>query len=153
LTRFFLDTVFLQALNNPNDPHHADASEVNRKLRSSGQFRSDRDLFLSDLVFREVTEGLLDDCGYRTAMTVRRSLRANYSILRTREDDLANAFDGICSRFHSGAGSGVGLVDAVSVLLMQRNRIGLIVSTDSSFDLVPTIRRIWLHNVDEIRTL
>lgn len=77
---------------------------------------------------------------------------ANHTILRTKSEDVSKGFHELCSKYGSTAAArGLGLIDAVSVLLMRRQKIGWIASTDTAFDRVPALQRIWVHNLSDFR--
>jgi len=111
-----------------------------------------RDLFLSDLVLLETIQKLLADCGFTVARGVFRDIERNHTILKTKPEDVSKGFYELCSKYGSTAtGRGLGLVDAVSILLMRKHKIGLILSTDGAFDRVPALQRIWVHNLAEFQ--
>ncbi len=153
MTGVFADTVYLVGLNYTRDPHHADALRVQAGLRSAGYLARSHELYLSELVMLEASQELLSHCGFRVARDVLRQTERNHTVLRPRSVDVSNGFYELCSKYGSSAGGrGLGLVDAVSVLLMRRYKIGLILSTDTAFDKVPGLSRVWVHNIDGLRS-
>ena len=151
MTRIFADAAYLVAVSNARDQHHADSMQVQTGLRRAGHFAVARELFVSDLVLIETIQELLAHCGFTVARSVFRDFERNHSILQTKPTDVSKGFYELCSKYSLGAtGRGLGLVDAVSVLHMRRNKIGMIISTDVAFDRVPALRRVWSHNLDEL---
>ena len=151
MTRFFADAAYVVGLNNPKDQHHADALRVQRDISNAGHLTRSRDLFVSDLVVIEFTQELLAHCGFTVARQVLRQVERNHTVLRSKPEDCSQGFYELCSKYGSTKDRrGLGVVDSVSVLLMRRNKLGLILSTDTAFDRVPALRRIWIHNLEEL---
>ncbi len=148
MTRIFADAAYFIGLNSGGDQHHADSVRVQTGLRNAGHLARRRDLFLSDLVLLETVQKLLADCGFMAARAAFRDIERNNTILKARPSDVSHGFYELCSKYGSTTSRrGLGLVDAVSVLLMRRHKIGLILSTDEAFDRVPALQRIWVHNL------
>lgn len=152
MTRIFADAAYFVGLSNRTDPHHGDSVLVQTELKNVGHLARRQDLFLSDLVLLETAQKLLADCGFTEARTVFRDIERNHTVLKTRAEDVSKGFYELCSKYGTGTrGKRLGLIDAVSVLLMRRHKIGLILSTDGAFDRIPALQRIWVHNVAEFQ--
>jgi len=126
---------------------------VQTDLKRAGHLATAGELFISDLVLIEAVQELLADCGFIVARSVFRDFERNHTILKSKPADVSKGFYELCSKYKSSAtpGRGLGLVDAVSILHMRRNKIGLIISTDTVFDRVPALQRIWVHNLAGFR--
>jgi len=153
LTRIFADAAYLVALNSAKDQHHSDSAKVQADLKRAGHLADAGELFISDLVLIEAVQELLADCGFIVARSVFRDFERNHTILNSKPADVSKGFYELCSKYKSSATArrGLGLVDAVSILHMRRNKIGLIISTDTVFDRVPALQRIWVHNLAGFR--
>lgn len=151
MRRALLDSAYILGLEDRTDPLHVDALAVRDCLRRNGYLMTGREQVVPDLVLLETTQELLHRKGFSAARDVRRRVLAEHTVARTSFRDVEVAFDEICSKFgHSVLGGrGLGLVDAVSVLVMRREKVGWILSPDHGFDPVPALRRIWTHNVEE----
>lgn len=143
MVRFFLDTAYLVAIQSPADPLRQDGLRVQKRLRGLRWLRPSQDLFLSDLVLVETLQMLVGQVGYRAANEARRWITNNCVVTRTSLKDVSEAFEQISSRYGQSVTRPLGIVDAVSVHHMRRNRVGIILSSDSGFDAVVGVSRVW----------
>jgi predicted nucleic acid-binding protein len=150
-TNVFADTTYLVGLCHNRDQHHKDSVSVQAALKRLGYLKSAKEIYLSELILIEAVQEVLRHCGFEAARNAFRNLQNNYTILPYMKDDVSKGFYEICSKYGGNANQkGLGIVDAVTVLLMRKHKIGWVLSADTAFDPVVALRRIWTHNLEEL---
>jgi len=138
----FTDSNFLIALAHAGDQYGVAARSIESALRTKNvRFQ---DFLLSDYILIEVFHKLQGAIGFAPTLTFHRRLLNEARIRPLGRNDLDKAIATKLQPFLNArtAQPPIGLVDATSLVVMEREKVPRIVSFDEGFDNIPNIRRI-----------
>lgn len=146
----FGDTCFLIGLKEKTDQHHKKAVNIWKKLLSTKVIKGLKDITISDYVLVEVFHGLQSHVGFETAAIVYSELIDNCRVQPVTLPMVQLAINQKLEpyRNHKTNQPPIGLIDAISLVTMDKLKISWILSFDDGFDRIPLVKRI--HNVDTL---
>jgi predicted nucleic acid-binding protein len=142
----FGDTCFLIGLKDKSDQHHTEAIKIWKRLLSTNVVTGLNHVTISDFVLIEVFQGLQSHAGFETAAAVYSELTDNCRVQKVTLPMVQQAINQKLEpyRNHRTKQPPIGLVDAISLVTMDKLKISWILSFDEGFDRIPLVRRI--HN-------
>lgn len=151
IRQFFADSDFLTGMLDKNDDRNPESRKIFNHLKKNSLISDIRDLHLSNYIIMEVLHNLQDKkFSFEKIMH-------NYDILKTcqvfhvKPKEIELAFETKLAPYcnHKSLAPPIGIVDATNLVVMDKKRIGSIISFDSGFDAIPDIF-IRIDNVDTI---
>lgn len=148
MVAIFGDACFLTGLKDKNDQHHEKAKEIWNKLLSINIIKGLNNITISEYVLVEVFQNLQSHAGFDIAIAVHNELIKNCKVQRVTPSMVQSAINLKLEphRNHKTKQPPIGLIDAISLVTMDKLKISWILSFDCGFDRIPLIKRI--HNED-----
>jgi predicted nucleic acid-binding protein len=122
--RVFLDTVFIQAILNPQDQYHQKASQLFPYLKEAQQ------VWVTEAIFMEVGNALSRYNRIKVATFIRQCYQTNNLLVVTITADL---FQKGLSLYQSRVDKSWGLVDCLSFIVMEENQLVNALTSDIHF--------------------
>lgn len=150
MVAIFGDTCFLTGLRDKTDQHHKRAKEIWNKLLSTNIIKGLNNITISEYTLVEVFQNLQSHAGFDIAIAVHNELIENCKVQRVTQSMVQLAINKKLEpyRNHKTKQPPIGLIDAISLVTMDKLKISWILSFDDGFDRIPLIKRI--HNEDTL---
>ncbi len=150
MAAFFGDTCFLVGLKEKTDQHHEDAMKIWNRLLKNKAVIGLKDITISEYVLVEVFQILQSHARFETAASVYYELINNCRVQKVTSSMVQMAIDKKLEPYRNKTKPPpIGLIDAISLITMDKLRISRILSFDEGFDRIPLVRRI--HNENSIQ--
>jgi len=148
LTRVFADSCFIIGLKNKKDQFAGLAREVWTELARRKIVNGLEDLVVTNLVVVEVFQKLQNDVGFARAHSVFKEIMDNCAVEWVTESQVREAIamklaPTVATRRDLTKEPPIGLIDAVSLVVMDKTRVRFIISYDKGYDEIPLVRRLY----------
>ncbi len=152
--QFFLDACFLIALYNKKDNYHDTANAIYSSLSEMRSVKCSRDLYVTDYIITEVFHGLQRKVGIARTLEHFNEISKSYNVVRVSYPETVDKAIKLkllpfCS--HKTKEPRFGLVDAISLIIMDENKIHNIISFDGDFKNLPFVFQI--DNASQLESL
>lgn len=146
MVSIFGDTCFLIGLRDKTDQHHKEATKIWKTLLNGNMVKGLKDITVSDYVLVEIFQILQSHSSFEIASGVYKELtnscRVQHVTLTLVQQAINQKLEPY--RNHKTQQPPIGLIDAISLVTMDKLRISRIISFDEGFDKIPLVKRI--HN-------
>jgi predicted nucleic acid-binding protein len=151
--RFFTDSNFIIALNNPRESdRNKKANEILKRLNKYGLIRNKFELVITNLILAEVMNLILKKRTLPAAKRIFQEIISNFQIIEVSDIKInKESFEQYCCQYWNPSGRTLGLTDGITLFIMRSKGIGLLLSFEEAFDSIAGIRR--LSEPDEIEEL
>ena len=142
---FFADSGFFIGLHHKKDNNHDAAEEIWKHLNEKGIIYGLNSLLVTDYVLIEVFQTLQNKIGFKKTTEIHNNLIAGCKIQHITRNNIDEAIQKklLPSCNHSTNEPRIGLVDGISLVVMEKRKIPMIISFDEGFDFIPLIKRIY----------
>lgn len=151
---FFADACFLVALHHDKDNNHDEACEIWNKLLEKKMIVGYDNLCTTDYIIAEVFHILQNKIGFTKTLEHYNAISKNCNVVKVSyPETFQKAIDSkmrpFCNR--KTKKPEIGLVDAISLIMMDKNKINYIISFDGHFKNIPLIFTI--YDVQQLKSL
>lgn len=145
MIRVFADTCFIMGLKDKKDQHHGTSKRIWRMLKKDRIVRGLEDFVISDYIIIEAFQGLQSQVDFNTAYKMYEELVKRCKIEQVTKDMIQLAIKTKLTPYlnHRTKQPPIGLVDAISLVVMDKHNISHIVSFDDGFDKIPLVKRVF----------
>lgn len=142
--KLFADSGFFIGLKYQRDSLHDNACNIWDELINKDLISGFEDLYISDYIIIEVFHKLQKGIKFLRTMEHYEEELKYCKIYHISPEDVEDAIHTKLKPFcnHSGGNPAIGLVDATSLQIMEKLKIGHILSFDDGFDRMPMCTRI-----------
>lgn len=141
--KFFADTSFLIGYFDDSDNFSDDAMSIFTRLTELGFVSGLNGFFFTDYIIVEMFHFLQDKIGFTQTLKDYQMIK-ECQIYRVKQKDVDIAVESKLKPFcnHRTRKPKIGLVDATSLVIMDKFNIPYIISSDIGFDSIPMCKRI-----------
>lgn len=157
-SRFFADSDFLIGLADPKDDRAVVSNAIYQDLRKRGHMKGLDGLTLSDHVLVEVFQGVQGGSNIPTAIQFFDRLEHEANIVRTTPALLREAIQTKLAPLANkkagpkAGGRRIGLVDAATLVVLDRHKIPWLLSFDRGFDEIPFMAHRRIYDLETCST-
>ncbi len=144
----FGDTCFLIGLKDMKDQHHVEAKKIWNKLLRTNIIKGLNNIIVSEYVMVELFQSLQSHVGFEVAVAAYSELTNGCKVQRVTPSIIQLAINRKLEphRNHKTKQPPIGLIDAISLVTMERLKTSWILSFDKGFDQIPLVKRIYNEN-------